>query len=143
MNRRKQSGFTLIELMVALVLASGLLTIGATSLSTWRNDADLRETTSALRFYADQARNAYLAGSTLSTTSVGINPWGNDYWYRNDTGTGMAWTDVPLTGISPAGIETSSISGGTRLAAYGQARGASYLSSSTERVLLYGETPRW
>lgn len=141
-NLKIQQGFTLVEIMVVLVLLSILMGIGYPTLSTWRDDAHLREVTASLRYWADDAQAAYLGGESFSSRNVGSNPWGDPYFSANDSGTGFAQTDVPLTGVAPAGLIGTAITGGTRLSVYGHRSSGVYRSSAVIKSQLYREAVR-
>lgn len=141
-NLKTQQGFTLAGIMVSLVVVSILIGIGYPTISTWRNDAHLREVSASLRYWANNAQAAHLAGETFASTNVGTNPWGSPYWSANDSGTGFAQTDVPLSGVAPAGLMATVITGGTRLSVYGHRSSGSYRSSRIIKSQIYLEVVR-
>lgn len=77
-NKRKQSGFSLVELLVAsligLVVIGGVGTVFLSTLQTSRTKSDLENSTEALRFAAfiisNQIRNATSINATSTASSV-------------------------------------------------------------------------
>lgn len=79
MSSRRQRGMTLIELMVAIVIISLLVVLGAPSYSTWMRDSRIRNASesiqNALRLTRDQAVQRGTNARFELTSATGAADW--------------------------------------------------------------------
>jgi prepilin-type N-terminal cleavage/methylation domain-containing protein len=102
--KKKDQGFTLIEIVLVLAIAGLIMVIVFLAVSgaqKSRRDTqrkqDANAFAAALEQYASNNGGSYPAGATIA--AGGAAPTGASYWSRNDpsTGTGYAWTATPAT----------------------------------------------
>jgi general secretion pathway protein G len=105
-KRLKQAGFTLIELMLALVVISILTSIAYSSYQDAINRARISTAMTDIRTLEVLLERSFTVNSAypadLSTFNIGNDPWGNAYSYLNmalTTGNGAKRKDhgnVPI-----------------------------------------------
>ncbi len=93
-NSKKYCGFTLVELMLALVIAGILATIALNSYSTYHDRLKISQAKNDIlliemlieRFYTVNARHPESLGDLTEPAPL-LDPWGNAYQYLNITTT--------------------------------------------------------
>ncbi|MBK9998905.1 MAG: prepilin-type N-terminal cleavage/methylation domain-containing protein [Nitrospira sp.] len=130
---RRQQGFTIIELMIAVAIVGALAGLAIPNYLGYLDKARLTRCIAEIR-YIERAIDSYEAANeslpnTLVEVGAGdmVDPWGNPYEYLNIAALTLPLAVVAVTGVGAVvavtGVETTLSTGSSRIAPMRRAPG--------------------